>query len=236
MKNGELCVPAGALAEGGENGEAMTPGVGDTVEVQVTGRVTRTEDGEIYLQPTAVNGQPMESQEETDEAMTEREIGEGRVPEGMQMGGGALMAWVLFFAFLLGHSMSYGADLQLAKRVSTSPAPSTNTVFLNVTGTGITNGMQVFKVIVPNLSGAAGYAMVWDSNTNKLVNAGGAAGTGTPVAVRPVATGADVVIDFGDAGAPFYSGINVCLSTTPNTLTNGALGGYLTVVWSPLGQ
>lgn len=222
-------MPANALAEAGEAGGAgIAPEVGDTVEMTLQGRVSRTEGGELYIQPMTVNGQPLENGGMGDDAGGDNYdmAGEEAALRAMPAGAGALLALLLWLGLMVGGAGA--ADLQLAKRISTSAAPSTNSVFVNVPEAGRTNAMQVFQVVVPNISGSAGFALLFDSRTNKLVNASDL------VAVRPVASGADVVIDFGPSGAPFQNGINVCLSTTPNTLTNAALGGYISVTWSPL--
>jgi hypothetical protein len=58
MKTAEICVPAGALAKG-EGPEAATPGVGDEVEFSGTGKVTRVEGDNVYLTPSAINGEPV---------------------------------------------------------------------------------------------------------------------------------------------------------------------------------
>lgn len=61
----EICVPSGALAIPGEGGNATAPEVGDTVEFTVSGKVSRTEGGELYVTPDTINGEPVESEAET---------------------------------------------------------------------------------------------------------------------------------------------------------------------------
>lgn len=58
-KKGCIGVPAAALALQGENDEAVTPEVGDEVELTVSGKVEATEDGRVYVRPTTANGEPV---------------------------------------------------------------------------------------------------------------------------------------------------------------------------------
>lgn len=59
----EICVPGKALALSGENGEAVEPGQGDTVSLQIEGKITRGDGGMVYVQPTSINGQPVDEVE-----------------------------------------------------------------------------------------------------------------------------------------------------------------------------
>jgi len=58
----EQCLPASALAmPDGENQEELaSPEVGDTVDYQVQGKVSRVEGGNVYVMPTSINGNPVE--------------------------------------------------------------------------------------------------------------------------------------------------------------------------------
>lgn len=51
---GETCLPGELLAVDG-----VSPAEGDDVEFSVKGTVTRTEGGNVYVQPTAINGLPI---------------------------------------------------------------------------------------------------------------------------------------------------------------------------------
>ena len=61
MTNNELCVPTSSVAAHGddESQEAVEPAVGDTVEVTVSGKVSRVENGQVYLTPDTANGEPI---------------------------------------------------------------------------------------------------------------------------------------------------------------------------------
>jgi hypothetical protein len=64
MSDSEVCVPLSALAmPDGENGDQMAnPEVGDKVTFTVDGAVTRIEGDNAYVEPEAVNGQPVEGE------------------------------------------------------------------------------------------------------------------------------------------------------------------------------
>ncbi|HVX56972.1 MAG TPA: hypothetical protein VHA37_04520 [Candidatus Saccharimonadales bacterium] len=64
MASDEQCVPLDALAMPDETEQMATPAVGDTVNYQVEGKVVRIEGGNAYVQPTSVNGQAVEADEE----------------------------------------------------------------------------------------------------------------------------------------------------------------------------
>ena len=220
MQSNELCVPAGALSAADENGESMAPGIGDEVELTVTGRVTRTEGGEVYVQPLSVNGQPVEDAggegaESEDDAAIEDEIRSGNIK------GGSMALMLVLFALLVGFAcVSSAADLEFAKQRWCSGTIVSNHVVSALP-------QQVFSVEIDNYSGSTLYLMVFDSATNQLVNA-------TPhLTPVPIPTGYVGGKDFGAAGMPFRYGINVCLSTTPRSLTNSGSGGIVTLNYSP---
>lgn len=218
MQTNELCVPAGALSDMGEGGEQMAPGVGDEVELTVTGRVTRTEGGEFYVQPLSVNGQPVadkggEEMESPDDAAIEDEIRSGGYP------GGSMALMVV--AFLLWLVAGAGAaDLEFAKQRICS-----GTIVSNYVATA--TPQQVFSVEIDNYTGSTLYLMIFDSATNQLA---GATPHLTPV---PIPTGSVSGKDWGPVGMPFRYGVNVCLSQTPRSLTNATSGGIVTVNYSP---
>ena len=227
MHKNELCVPATALANTAEDGAQMSPEPGDPVEVTISGTVTRSEGGNVYLTPKSANGQPIEEKSDGESSM-EREDEEMR--RGLEAPGYSAMVLIAILAWLAMASAASGQqDLRLAKRLTTSGTIVSNWVVLNQVGTGpaSTNAMQVFRVEIDNYTGTTHYAMVFDASTNKVAN--DVPGF-TP---RPIATGASVQFDFGPTGVPFDRGINICLSTTPRSLTNSASGGIVTVVWSP---
>jgi hypothetical protein len=56
MKNKDLCVPATAMAQ--EDGTAA-PAVGEEITVTVMGKVSKIEDGEVYVTPMTANGVPL---------------------------------------------------------------------------------------------------------------------------------------------------------------------------------
>lgn len=228
MKNGELCVPANALAEAGEAGGAgIAPEVGDTVEMTLQGRVSRTEGGELYIQPMTVNGQPLEAGGMGDDAGGDNYdmAGEEAALRAMPAGAGALLGLlaVLFMVWTAG-----AADLEWAKwRTCTGGAVSNNVTVINNLN-GRTNGLQVFSVEINQFSGSTLYLMVFDSNTNQLAGA-------TPhFTAVPIPTGSVGQKEWAGYGVPFQYGVNVCLSTTPFSLTNASAGGTATVIWSPV--
>jgi len=91
----------------------------------------------------------------------------------------------------------------------------------------VTRSTRVFSAEINNFSGGTLYLLVFDSATNMLAGA-------TPhFAAVPVPTGSVGGKDWGLAGAPFNNGVNVCLSTTPFSLTNATTGGTVTVLHTP---
>lgn len=222
MNANEICVPANSLAEPGEDGAAMSPGVGDEVEVSVTGRVTRAEGGNVYLQPVAVNGRPVESGD-GEESLDDEE----RELSALNHGAAAMPLLVALLLCLLGFTAG-AADLEWARRRSTSGGAVSNQVTVINTTLGSTNGLQAFSVEIDNYGSVTNYLLVFDSNTNQLANA---TPHFTSLAIPPGSTGSK---NWGPSGAPFLYGVNVCLSTTPFSLTNAVTGGTATVIWSPV--
>jgi hypothetical protein len=106
-----------------------------------------------------------------------------------------------------------------------SSAGQTNWAVANATNT-IGSASQVHSVEINNFSGSTLYLMIFDSETNKTANA-------TPhFTAVPITTGSVGGKDWGDAGAPFNYGVNVCLSTTPFSLTNASAGGTATIIYT----
>lgn len=228
MNSGELCVPASALAEAGEAGGAgIAPDVGDSVEVTVSGRVTRTEGGQLYIQPETANGQPVSvGPKVAGEGDDYDMAGEEAALRAMPAGAASLLGVLaLLFVMVFGAG---AADLEWARaRTCTGGAVSNNVTVIN-NANGRTNGLQVFNVEINQFSGGTLYLMVFDSNTNQLAGA-------TPhFTAVPVPTGSVGQKEFAGYGAPFLYGVNVCLSTTPFSLTNASSGGTATVIWSPI--
>lgn len=217
----EICVPAAALADAGESGEGVAPAVGDSVDFTGRGTVTRAEGGNLYVQLAEVNGQPvggdMAGEPDSDDAM-DKEM-EGYQRGGMGGGGMVAMLAVLAWLFMgLGDAQAQ-AELSQARQRTSSGGAVSNYVAVTVPS-------QVFSVEVNNFSGATLYLMVFDSATNQLANA-------TPhFTALPVPTGTVCYKDWSAAGAPFNYGVNVCLSTTPFSLTNATSGGTATVIHS----
>jgi hypothetical protein len=63
MHDEEWCVPVAALQMPGEDDQMNTPGVGDKVQFQAEGTVTRIEGENAYIKPEAANGKPLEAEE-----------------------------------------------------------------------------------------------------------------------------------------------------------------------------
>jgi hypothetical protein len=225
MKNSELCVPEGALAEAGEGGNSIAPAVGDTVEMTLSGRVTRLENGEVYVKPETANGQPLEDEgsEEMDlesEEKSLKSLGDGG---GM---GGALMALMLLvlLAFAEGaQAQTYGQALRYSKQYNTTVV-ATNTHPASITPTA------VHYIGVENSSATA--LWVWVGDTNVL--AVPANGNIPAVAPKLVAAGGNAEYFFGPGGMPMRFGCVVATSTTDRTLTNSTASFVVTVVHSPI--
>jgi hypothetical protein len=60
----EQCVPLEALQMPDETEQMTAPEVGDVVDYQVQGKVTRVEGGMAYVQPTSINGQELDDKDQ----------------------------------------------------------------------------------------------------------------------------------------------------------------------------
>lgn len=60
----EQCVPIDALAMPDDQEQMQPPAVGDAVNYQVDGKITRIDGQNAYVMPTAVNGQQMADMKE----------------------------------------------------------------------------------------------------------------------------------------------------------------------------
>lgn len=85
----EQCIPADTVAvPDPDQDEAMVPPEeGDTVRYEVEGKVTRTEGGHVYVQPVAINGQPVNGNDE--QPAEEAELDKLRDEAGAMDAGGA---------------------------------------------------------------------------------------------------------------------------------------------------
>jgi hypothetical protein len=63
MDNDQQCVPLDALAMPDEQEQMNPPAVGDSVSYQVEGKVVRIDGKNAYVEPTAINGQPVADDE-----------------------------------------------------------------------------------------------------------------------------------------------------------------------------
>jgi len=225
MNANEICVPEGALATDAEGGGNIAPGVGDEVDFTGRGKVTRAENGQVYIAATEINGAPVaggpagEAPGDGEEAALDDEVRKmsgGGGPAGGAYGG------MLGLLLLLSLVFSAGAEnLEFSReRTCTGSAVSNHVMYAKPT--------QGFSVEVNNMSGATLYLMVFDSATNQLVGA-------TPhFTAVPVPTASVGGKDWSASGAPFRYGVNVCLSTTPFSLTNASAGGTATLIHSPV--
>lgn len=218
MKN-EICVSGEALSVNAEAGGAVAPAIGDEVEFTGKGKVTRTEGGEVYFSVSEVNGQPVMGGEgaespDDDGAELDEEV------RGMMGGGGGMgaMLALLFLLVLTGFRAS-AADVEFWGNRTCSGTTVSNYV-------AVARAAQAGYVEIDNYSGATLYLLVFDSATNSL------AGRTPHFPAVPIPTGSVGGKDFGAGGAPFRYGINICLSTTPYSLTNASSGGVAAVVWS----
>lgn len=214
-------MPETALQTDAETGGAVAPGVGDQVELTIGGTVSRSEGGHVYITPTSANGQPIAAKgggEEGEDAAIEEEIRYGRqAATDSSMALGLLLLLCLWIGSLVS---AQAADLAQASTPFCSGTPVSNHV-------AVATKTHVYSVEVDNYTGATLYLMVFDSATNHLVNA---TPHFTPV---PIATGTVGIKDWGPAGMPFEYGVNVCLSTTPRSLTNASGGGIVTISKGP---
>lgn len=220
MKN-EICVSSEALSVNAEAGGAVAPAIGDEVEFTGTGRVTRTEGGEVYFSVSEVNGQPVMGKEESDETGAEDAALNEEVRGMMGGGGGGGMGAMLALLFLLMLTGAEAKDVEFWKNRTCSGTTVSNYV-------AVTRAAQAGYVEIDNHSGATLYLLVFDSATNSL------AGRTPHFPAVPIPTGSVGGKSFSTGGAPFLYGINVCLSTTPYSLTNASSGGVAAVIWSPL--
>lgn len=218
MKN-EICVAENALALEGEGGGSVAPGVGDPVDFQGKGTIARSENGQTYINVTEVNGQPTMGAE----SGTKPTGGDADLDaEVAQMGGGGmggmLLALLTLFLVLTG---AQAADLQEARGAVFSGGAVSNWV-------AVAGPTQGWSVEIDNLGGSATlYLLVFDSATNSL------AGRAVQFAPVPVPAGTSLGFKEWNTGVPMRFGVNVCLSTTPYSLTNATTGGAATVVHSP---
>lgn len=63
MDSQEDCVPVSALAQPGEDEQMNPPGIGDVVQYQKEGKVTRIEGDNAYVKVQAVNGKPVTAED-----------------------------------------------------------------------------------------------------------------------------------------------------------------------------
>ena len=221
MKN-EICVSASALGIGGGVGEppggggVVTPEAGDEVEFSGKGRVTRVEGGNAYVEATEINGQPVVTNGAGEGGLES----EGAALDDEMAGYAKALGLVVFFLFLMfGGSARAEKTLEQATTRTCSGTQVSNYV-------AVATQTQVYQVLCDNHTGATLYLLVFDSPTNSL------AGRTPHVTNIPVPTGTVGFHDFGSSGLPCDFGVNVCLSTTPYSLTNASGGGTVTVIHS----
>lgn len=221
--NSELCIPTTALEMGGEDGQNIGPTVGDEVEVTIAGKVTRSEGGQVYIQPSTANGQPMKTKQgaEADdyENEDENEDEDEQMRRGLDSVSGVVMT-LLILGWMALAGPSKAADLEWARDRICSGGAVSNYV-------AAATPKQVFFVEANNFTGGTLYLLVYDSATNQLN------GAAPHVSAVPVPSGLVGGKMFGSAGAPFVYGVNVCLSQTPFSLTNANGGGTVTITSSP---
>lgn len=68
----EICVPSTSL-EVGDDSEMAAPEVGQSVDFTGSGKVTRVEGGNIYLELVTVNGEPLGPKASPDAPLNEEE-------------------------------------------------------------------------------------------------------------------------------------------------------------------
>ena len=59
MAAGEVCVPISSLASPGEDDQLQNPAIGDLVQFQTEGKVTRIDGENAYVKPDSINGKPV---------------------------------------------------------------------------------------------------------------------------------------------------------------------------------
>lgn len=219
MKN-EICVSGEALNVNAEGGGAVGPAAGDEVEFTGKGTVTRSEGGEVYFTATEINGSPVMNGEEAGDQGGEDMALDAEV-QGMQGGAGAMGGMLLALVLCLLGWDAGAKDVEFWKNRTCSATTVSNYV-------AVTRPAQAGYVEIDNNSGATLYLLVFDSATNSL------AGRTPHFPAVPIPTGSVGGKSFTSGGAPFLYGVNVCLSTTPYSLTNASSGGVAAVIWSPL--
>jgi hypothetical protein len=217
MNANQLCVPAQALAEATEDGgQTLEPQPGDNVELTLSGRIERSENGLAYITPTAVNGTPLgpaggdmgePSMADEDEAM-KSELGRYA----------SILLLVLGFVLcLLGGAPAQAADGLVLSQSRTCSGGAVSNYVARASET------YVYNAEINNFSGSTLYLLIFDSATNQL------AGAVPHFTAVPIPTGSVGGKNWA-TGAPFYYGVNVCLSTTPFSLTNASAGGTATII------
>jgi hypothetical protein len=61
-----LCIPVSSLAEKNETGQTVTPEKGDAVSFTVEGKVSKIENGSLYITPSKINDAKVEPAPATD--------------------------------------------------------------------------------------------------------------------------------------------------------------------------
>lgn len=224
MGNNEICVSAGALATDAEGGGSVAPGVGDEVDFTGKAKVARVEGENVYLTPTEVNGQPVMGAESPEQPTSDDPTLDEEVAAMNGGGGGALPGMLLVFLLACLSLLAFPAQAQKAQEWARARDCSGGAVSNHVS---VAVPTQAYSAEINNFSGATLYCLVFDSATNQL---NGALPHFSAVAIPTASTGGK---DWGAAGAPFRFGVNVCLSTTPFSLTNASAGGTATVIHSP---
>lgn len=64
MPSGDDCVPVASLASPGEDEQMQTPAVGDLVQYQKEGKISRIEGDNAYVTVQSVNGKPVSKEAE----------------------------------------------------------------------------------------------------------------------------------------------------------------------------
>lgn len=222
MDNSELCIPAAALEASSEDGQPMAPQEGDPVEFTLSGTVTRSEGGNLYVKPDSVNGQPIagegagEMEEPAEEGAPDMAGEDEAMAEDMRKNNYGGLAVLLFF-LLFGLKASAAQYIEEAGALACSGGAVSNYV-------AFAAPTQGYFVEINNFSGSTLYLLVFDSATNSL---NGRVPHSTAV---PIPTGSVGGKNYGVGGAPFAYGVNVCLSQTPFSLTNATAGGTATLI------
>lgn len=68
----EVCVPLASVMQEDEGAQGIPPEVGDTVMVQLGGKVTRIDGENVYFTADSANGEPISGAGETEEQMMDR--------------------------------------------------------------------------------------------------------------------------------------------------------------------